>query len=187
MHERADDGGRLVVVHAFKGVRAVCARMRKLHLAHLFDADRVVIVHDRHGVLRRAPQQERADMRAALGIVEMRMLHEQLPHRILRPDIPPVFGHQNGLALRRIVGLDLLRVAQQLAALPPQIVQPADLHRAARHPDHARPQLAPETGKDIIIDIVVGTADQRHGADLADELIVKPHKRPPFRTARDTR
>ena len=178
MHERADDGGGLVVVHAFYGVRALGARVRKLHLAHLLHADRVVVVDDRNGVLRGAAQQERADVAAALCVVEVRVLHEQLPHGILRPDIPAVFGHQDGLSLRGIIRLDLLHVAQQLAAGPAQVVQPADLHRAARHPDHAGPQLAAEPCKDVVVDVVVGLADQRHGADLADEFIVKPHGMP---------
>ena len=159
-------------------MRPVRARVRQLHLAHLFDADRIVVVDDGDGVLRGAAQQERADVRAALFVVEMRVLHEQLPHRILRPDAAAVLLHEDGLALCGVIGLDLLRVAEQLAPLAAQVVEPADLHGAAGHPDHARAQLAPEAGEDVVVDVAVLPADERHGTDLADEFKIKPHAAP---------
>ena len=112
-------------------------------------------------------------MRAFLLVVEMRVLDEQLPHRVAMRDIAAVFADQNRLPLRSIVRLDLLRVAGQLTAVAADVVEPTDLRCTARDPDHAWAQLAAEPRDDVVVDVAVLFADERHGADLADEFIVK--------------
>ena len=112
-----------------------------------------------------------------LQVIEVGMLHQQLPHAVLRADELPVVLHEDALALGGVVGLVLLRVAGELAAGTLDVVQAADLRRAGGHPDHAGLQLAPQAGEDVVVDILVLPADQRHGADLAHqvEFIIHSH------------
>ena len=162
MHQIADDGGRLIVVDALDRFRAERAHMRELHLSHLFNAHRVVIVHDRYRVVLRAAQQERTDVAALFRVVEVRVLHKKLPHGVFRPDVAAVLAHEDRLSLRGVIRLDLLGIAGELAPLPAHIVEPSDLRCAAGYPDHAGPELPPQAGKDVVIDVVVGLADQGH-------------------------
>ena len=170
--------GGLVVVHALVHLRALQAQVRQLPLAVLLVGDRVVVVDDRNRALVARAQQRAADVLALLRVVEVLMLHQQLAHAVRLRDEAAVLLHEQHLALRGVVGLDVLRVAGQLAARALHVVQPADLRRARRHPDHARAQLRAQAGKDVVVDVVVLPADQRHGADLADKFKVVVHTYP---------
>ena len=100
----------------------------------------------------------------------MGMLHQDLADAVFLGNELAVVLHQDGLALGRIVRLVLLRIAAQLAAGALEVIQAADLRRAAGDPDHAGPELRAEAGKNIVIDVLVLFPDQRHGADLAYQI-----------------
>jgi hypothetical protein len=55
------------------------------------------------------------------------------------------------------------------------VIQSADFRRAGRDPNHAGAQFSAQTGEDIIVNVGVLTANQRHGANLADQLKIVFH------------
>ena len=149
---------------------AIFATGRQLHLAVFLVAHRVVVVHNRDSTLLRRTDQQLADMLTLFRIVEVGMLHQQLAHAVFWGDELPIVLHEDGLALRGVVGFILLRVAGQLLARATDIIQPADLCCAARHPDHAGLQFPAQPGENVIVNVLILLADQGHGADLADQL-----------------
>ena len=58
---------------------------------------------------------------------------------------------------------------------PLHIIEPPDFRRAGGDPDHARTQFAAQAGEDIIVDIGILTADERHRPDLTDQLKIVFH------------
>ena len=176
-YQPRDDRRRLVVVHALVHLAALPAQRGQLPLAVLLVGDGVVVVDDRDRALLLRPQEQAADVLALLRIVEVLVLNEHLAHGILLPDEVPVLLHQDGLALRGVVRLGVHAVAGQLMPGAADVVEPPDLRRAGGHPDHARAQLAPQPGKDVVVDVGVLAADERHRADLADEVKVVLHNR----------
>ena len=58
---------------------------------------------------------------------------------------------------------------------PLHIIKPPDFCRAGRDPNHAGAQFSAQTGKDVIVNVGVLTADQRHGANLANQFEIVFH------------
>ena len=105
----------------------------------------------------------------------MLVLHQHLTHGVFRPDEVAVLLHQDALPLRRVIRLGVHAVAGQLVPRALDVIQPPDLRRAARHPDHARLQFAAQAGKNVVINVGVLAANQRHRANLADQFKIIPH------------
>ena len=103
----------------------------------------------------------------------MPVLDEHLPHRIAGVDELAVGLHEDGLPLRGVVRLGVF--AHEFFAAAGEMVEAADLGRAARHPDIARAQLARKARHARIVDDAVLPVDERHRTDLADELGIKSH------------
>ena len=76
--------------------------------------------------------------------------------------------------------LDLLLFTGQLVAGALNVVQTADLRRAARDQDHAGPQRHGQALKYIIVNDAVFLLDQRHAADLHDQINVLHLMRSPL-------
>ena len=170
MHQGGDHRGGFVVIHTFVHLAALLAARSQLHLAVFLVADGVIVVHDGDGFLLGGADEQAADMLALFRVVEVGVLHQQLPHAELRCDKLPVVLHQDALALGGVVGLVLLGVAAQLAPGALDVVQPADLRRAGGHPDHPGLQLRPQTGENVVVNILILLADQGHGADFSHQL-----------------
>ena len=114
-------------------------------------------------------------MLALFRIVKVLMLDQHLAHGILLPDKVTVLLHQDALTLRSVVGLGVHAVAGQLMPCPLHIIKPPDFRRAGRDPNHAGAQFSAQTGEDIIVNVGVLTANQCHGANLADQLKIVFH------------
>ena len=170
LHQVRDHRSRFVVVDALMHHVAVLPAHRQLHFPVLFVRYRIVIVHNRDRLLLRRPDEQLANVFALLRIVEVRVLHQQLPHTVFRRDELPVILHQDALTLRGVVSLVLRRIPAQLAPGALHVVQPPDLRRAACDPYHPRPELRAQPRKNVIVDILILFADQRHGTNLAYQI-----------------
>ncbi|OPZ16990.1 MAG: hypothetical protein BWZ10_01300 [candidate division BRC1 bacterium ADurb.BinA364] len=175
VHQVGDDGGRLVVVHALVRFLAAIAQVGKLHLAVFLAADRVVIVHDRHRPLLRGPKEQAADVLALFRVVKVLVLHQHLPKAVFRPQKLAVAGHQDGLALRGVIGLGVL-ARGQFPARALEMVEPSDFRRAGGHEHHARPKLRGDAGKRVVVDIQILRPNQGHGANFSHQVNVAMHQ-----------
>ena len=110
------------------------------------------------------------NMLAAQRIVKVRMLHQHLPDAVFGADKLAVGVHQDGLALRGIIHLVLLGHAGQLMAGALEIVQPSDFGGAAGHQDHARPKIAAQALKDVVVNGVFILLNQRHASDFDHQV-----------------
>ena len=106
-------------------------------------------------------------------IVKMAVFHQHLPHRVAGVDKLAVKLHKHGLPLGSVVRLDLLHVALQLAAVALHVVDATDLGGARAHQNIPRPQIMGQAGKDVVVQIVILFADERHRADLYHCVKVK--------------
>ena len=79
-HETGDEGSGLIVVDALVHDRLRLRQRRDLHAPVFGLRNGVVVVDDGDGVLLAAAQQQRADVRALDGVVEVVVFDEDLPH-----------------------------------------------------------------------------------------------------------
>ena len=96
----------------------------------------------------------------------MAMLHQHLPHRVFGIHKIPIKPHQNSLTLGGIVRLNLLQIALKLTARALHIVNPSNFYRARTHQNIAWPQIVRQSGNDIIIQVVILFANERHRANF---------------------
>ena len=162
LDEAGDLACGLVVVHALDGVSALGEDPAYLVLAVLLIAHGVVVVDDGDGVLPRAAAEHVVKVSTLLLVVEVLVLHEDLPHAETAVDELPVSLHEDGLPLRGIVRLVLLVGAVEFPARAFEIVQPADLGGARGHPHEAGAQLARKPGYDVVVHILIFAVDERH-------------------------
>ena len=116
-------------------------------------------------------------MFALLRVVEVRVLHQQLPHAVFLMDKLPVVLHQDALPLCGIIRLYLVVAAAEFAPGTLQVVQPPDFRRAGRDPNHTGLEFRAQPGKDVVVNILVLFANQRHRADFADKVKLVVHHR----------
>ena len=89
----------------------------------------------------------------------------------------PVVLHQDALPLRGIVRLYLVVAAAEFTPGTLQVIQPPDFRRAGRDPNHTGLEFRAQPGKDVVVNILVLFANQRHRADLADKVKLVVHHR----------
>ena len=175
VHQLRDHRRGLVVVHAFMNLRPLLPPDGQLHLPVFLVGHRIVIVHDGNGFLPRGSFHQRPDMLPLLRIVEMGMLHQDLPDAVFRRNKLPVGLHQDGLSLGGVVRLILIGIPAELASRSLHIIQPADFRGPAGHPDHAGPEFLPQPGENIVIHLLILFPDQGHGPDLSHQIKLIAH------------
>ena len=153
----------------------LAAQVGEFPLAVFLVGNGVVVVDNRNRALLLRAEKEPADVFALLRVVEVLMFHQHLTHGIFLPDEVAVLLHQDALSLRRVVRFRIHAVARQLVPRALDVIQTSDFRRAARHPDHAGLQLAAQPRKNVVIDVGVFAANQRHRANLADQIKIVLH------------